>query len=80
MKLLTPKLDLVFKKLFATHPELLTGLLNAVLKLPPKRRITTVTVKNPQILPEEVTGKQIVLDVLATTANGNQYHIEMQAN
>ena len=80
MKLLTPKLDFVFKKLFATHPELLTGLLNAVLKLPRQRRITTVTVKNPQILATEVTGKQIVLDVLANAANGNQYHIEMQAS
>jgi predicted transposase/invertase (TIGR01784 family) len=79
MKLLTPKLDLVFKSLFTTDTELLTNLLNAVLKFPEPQRLTAVTVKNPQILNEDVTGKFIVLDVLATAADGRQYNIEMQA-
>jgi predicted transposase/invertase (TIGR01784 family) len=78
MKLLTPKLDLVFKKLFAGNPDILTDLLNSVLKLPKDRRIRTVEVKNPIVLPEEITQKYIVLDILATDESGFSYEIEMQ--
>ena len=52
--LLTPKLDLVFKMLFTKDDDLLTDLLNAVLNLSAEKRICTVKVLNPVILPETV--------------------------
>jgi len=76
--LLTPKLDLVFKKLFAENIGILINLLNAVLGLPKKQQIRSVEVRNPIILPEEITQKFIVLDVLVTDRMGLSYEIEMQ--
>ncbi len=78
-QLLTPKLDFVFKKLFATNPELLIDLLNTVLELPDNRQITAVTVKNPTILAEHITEKFIILDILAIDDRYRQYDIEMQS-
>jgi predicted transposase/invertase (TIGR01784 family) len=79
MRLLTPKSDLVFKKLLAENPDILTDLINSVLKLPAERRIRSVEVKNPVILPEEITRKFIVMDIMATDESGCGYDIEMQA-
>jgi predicted transposase/invertase (TIGR01784 family) len=78
-QLLTPKLDYVFKKLFTADQEILIDLLNTVLELPDNRQITAVTVKNPTILPEEITEKYIILDILAVDNRGYHYDIEMQA-
>lgn len=78
MTLLNPKLDIVFKKLFTSDTSLLTDLINAVLKLPKEQRIRSVEVKNPTVLPEEITQKYIVLDILAADKSGFQYEIEMQ--
>ena len=76
--LLPPKLDIVFKMLFTKDDDLLTDLLNAVLNLSSEKRIRTVKVLNPVILPETVRQKFIILDIRATDANGRQYDIEMQ--
>jgi predicted transposase/invertase (TIGR01784 family) len=76
--LLTPKLDLVFKMLFTKDDDLLTDLLNAVLNLSAEKRICTVKVLNPVILPETVRQKFIILDIRATDAGDRQYDIEMQ--
>ncbi|OQY58976.1 MAG: hypothetical protein B6245_08995, partial [Desulfobacteraceae bacterium 4572_88] len=76
--LLSPKIDIVFKKLFTQDTELLADLLNAVLDLPDDRQIESVEVKNPAILPEELTKKFIVLDIRATDNQKRRYDIEMQ--
>ena len=76
--LLTPKLDLVFKMLFTKDDDLLTDLLNAVLNLSAEKRICTVKVLNPAILPETVRQKYIILDIRATDESDRQYDIEMQ--
>ncbi|MDR2763613.1 MAG: Rpn family recombination-promoting nuclease/putative transposase, partial [Tannerella sp.] len=34
---LDPKNDLIFKRIFGTHPHLLTSFLNALMPLPPDR-------------------------------------------
>ncbi len=77
--LLTPKLDFVFKKLFCYDTGILTDLINSVLELPENRRICSVQIKNPIVLPEEITQKYIILDILATDESENIYEIEMQA-
>ena len=77
MQLLDPKNDFVFKKLFAQAPALLAELINAVRSTSPP--VQVLEVLNPVITPEELTGKFIVLDVLAEDAAGRRYNIEMQA-
>ena len=74
--LLDPKNDFVFKRLFAHRPELLADLINAVRSEHPPVEILEVL--NPRIDPAELTGKFIVLDVLARDPSGTLYGIEMQ--
>lgn len=76
MQLLDPKNDFVFKRLFADAPELLAALINAVRSTEPP--VEVLEVLNPRIEPEELSGKFIVLDVLAQDAQGRRYNIEMQ--
>lgn len=76
--LLTPKLDIVFKLLFTSDTELLIDLINSVLNLTGDRRIRSVEVKNPTVLPEEITKKFIILDIRAVDERQNQYDIEIQ--
>ncbi|MEI2417417.1 Rpn family recombination-promoting nuclease/putative transposase [Orrella sp. JC864] len=68
--------DLVFKTLFGRAPHLLSDLVNAVRHH--AAPIELVRVLNPTILPSELQGKQVVLDVLAQDANGWRYAVEMQ--
>jgi predicted transposase/invertase (TIGR01784 family) len=74
--LLDPKNDYVFKKLFAEAPALLAGLINDVRSDDPP--VEVVEVINPRIEPEEITGKFIVLDILAKDQQGHRYNIEIQ--
>ncbi len=53
-------------------------MINSVLKLSGNKRIASVTVKNPGILPDEITKKFVILDIRATDNNSNQYDIEIQ--
>ncbi len=78
MNLLTPKSDLVFKLLFTADTDLLVNLINSVLNLPEERIITSVEIKNPGIMPDEITKKFIILDIRASDNMGSYYDIEMQ--
>jgi len=74
--LLDPKLDLVFKRLFAESPDLLMDLINSVrISEPP---IVTLEILNPQVTPEDITKKLVVLDILARDASGQMLNVEMQ--
>ena len=74
--LLDPKIDFVFKRIFTAHPDALVHLINDL--RPDLPSITRITVLNPEITAEDLTGKNIVLDLLAEDAEGQQYNIEMQ--
>ena len=78
MKLLTPKLDLVFKLLFTNDLEILRDLVNAVLDFPEHQHIQSIQVKNPTILPGELAEKLIILDLQAIDDHERSYDIEMQ--
>lgn len=78
MPLLTPKLDLVFKLLFTQDTEMLLDLVNQSLVTPEPVHIQSLEVKNPTILPEELTAKFIILDILAHDEAQRRYDIEMQ--
>lgn len=75
-ELLDPTNDYVFKRLFAGAPELLVALINDL--RPDLPDIAAVEVLNPDIAPDELRGKHIVLDVLAQDADGHRYNIEIQ--
>jgi predicted transposase/invertase (TIGR01784 family) len=76
---LDPKLDVVFKLLFADerNRELLISLLAAVLE--PAQPIADVLVLNPDTPKETVVDKGAVLDVRVRLSDGTQANIEMQA-
>jgi predicted transposase/invertase (TIGR01784 family) len=77
--LLSPKLDLVFKQLFVQDNSLLLDLLNQVLSTYQYHTMTTLTIRNPQILPETIHEKFIILDVHAEDEFGRGYDVEMQS-
>jgi predicted transposase/invertase (TIGR01784 family) len=76
--LLDPKLDVVFKMLFAAEGNrpLLCALLSAVLE--PIVPITDVFVLNPEVSLRTVQEKGAVLDVRARLADGRHINVEMQ--
>jgi len=76
MRLLDPKNDYVFKRLFAVAPNLLTELINAVRS--EDEPLQVVEVLNPRIDPEDLAGKFIVLDILTKDRHGRLINVEMQ--
>ncbi|MGL5712987.1 MAG: Rpn family recombination-promoting nuclease/putative transposase [Paraclostridium sp.] len=77
-KLLNPKVDFVFKKIFGSdkHPDILISFLNAVLK--PKKEITKVETKNTEIDKSYIEDKFSRLDIKAITSNKEIINIEIQ--
>jgi predicted transposase/invertase (TIGR01784 family) len=73
-----PTNDFAFKKTYGSpfRTATLISLLNALLKLP--HPITSVTILNPFSIREFADDKLSVLDIRATDAFGNIYHVEMQ--
>ena len=76
LPLLDPTNDYVFKRLFAEAPGLLVALINDL--RPDLPDIASVHIRSPAIEPSELTGKYIVLDVLAQDAAGHCYNVEVQ--
>ena len=76
--LLNPKLDVVFKLMFASRRgrKALIALLNAALK--PASKITKVKVLNPEIPKILVDDKGTELDILAKLEDGTLIDVEMQ--
>ena len=77
-RLLNPKIDFVFKKIFGSekHPGVLISFLNAVLK--PKNNITDVEIKNTDIDKSYIEDKISRLDVKAVTSKNEIINIEIQ--
>ncbi len=77
-RLLNPKIDFVFKKIFGSeeNPKILIGFLNAVLK--PSIPIVDVEIKNTDIEKVHVEDKFSRLDVKARTSNKEIINIEIQ--
>ena len=77
-RILNPKIDFVFKKIFGSekHPGVLISFLNAVLK--PKNNITDVEIKNTDIDKSYIEDKFSRLDVKAVTSKNEIINIEIQ--
>ncbi|MEA3638825.1 MAG: Rpn family recombination-promoting nuclease/putative transposase [Lamprobacter sp.] len=75
-ELLDPKNDYVFFRVFSEEPELLVDLINAVrFQEPP---IIEVSLLDPRLTAERLSGKRLVLDLKAIDEQGQRYNVEMQ--
>jgi predicted transposase/invertase (TIGR01784 family) len=75
---LDPKADIVFKKIFGDHPQLLMSFLNAVLPLPPLAPIVSLTYLQNEQVPAIPTFKHTIADVKCKDAKGRVFIVEMQ--
>lgn len=77
-KILSPKVDFVFKRIFGNeqHLEVLISFLNAVLS--PKDIIKSVVLNNTNVEKNYIEDKFSILDIKATTDTGEIVNIEMQ--
>lgn len=76
MKLLDPKSDFLFKKLFAEHPSLLIDLLNSILPL--SDPITRIDYLSNELIPYEPDAKLSIVDVRCSDDHGRHFIVEMQ--
>jgi len=74
----SPKIDLVFRKLFGSeeNTDLLLSLINGVIDCQP--RLTDLTIKNPYNLATYVGDKTSIMDIKAVDTEGDWYNIEIQ--
>lgn len=56
-KYLSPKADLIFKKIFGEHPDLVMSLLNALLPLNDEQQIQSVEYLSPEMVPDNPAKK-----------------------
>jgi len=75
---LDPKSDLVFKKIFGGHPELLKSFLNAILPLPEDCQIMDLAYLPTENIPEIPGFKYTIVDVRCQDNYGRFFIVEMQ--
>ena len=80
MKYLDPKNDLIFKKVFGQHPDILRSFLNSMLPLPEGREIVELEYLSPEMIPETFLEKFTSVDVRCIDNFGRQFLVEMQMN
>jgi predicted transposase/invertase (TIGR01784 family) len=76
---LDPKNDLLFKKIFGEHKELLISFLNAFLPLEEGTEVTEIEYLSPEQVPETPLGKNSIVDVRCTDNKGRAFIVEMQS-
>lgn len=77
---LDPRNDVVFKKVFGEHPEILRSFLNAVLPLEPDRLIASLEYLPAEQVPVVPLLKNTIVDVRCRDQRGRQFIVEMQMN
>jgi predicted transposase/invertase (TIGR01784 family) len=75
---LDPKNDLVFKRIFGEHPDLLTSFLNALMPLEAGRRIESIEYLPPELVPDNPALKDSIVDVRCKDNRGRQFLVEVQ--
>jgi len=75
---LDPKADLVFKKIFGQHPDLIKSFLNNLLPLPEGRIIESIEYLSPEQTPRIPSMKNTIVDVKCTDQDGRIFIVEMQ--
>ncbi len=77
---LSPKSDLVFKRIFGEHPDLLISFLNAFLPLPRDCKIKSIAYLPTEHVPEIPGFKYTIVDVRCRDNKGRYFIVEMQMN
>ncbi len=80
MKYLDPKNDLIFKKVFGEHPDILRSFLNSMLPLAEGQEIVELEYLSPEMIPETFLEKFTAVDVRCKDNYGRQFLVEMQMN
>jgi len=75
---LDPKADVVFKKIFGEHPDLLKSFLNAVLPLPQDGKIVDLEYLSGEQVPVIPEFKATIVDVKCKDQHGRIFIVEMQ--
>jgi predicted transposase/invertase (TIGR01784 family) len=75
---LDPKNDLVFKKVFGDHPDLLISFLNALMPLPVGTEIKSLEYLPTELIPENPSKKYSVVDVRCKDNYDRHFIVEMQ--
>ena len=78
MRYLDPKNDLVFKKVFGGHANILLSFLNAMLPLEEGQIIQSIEYLPPEMVPEIPVIKNSIVDVRCKDNKGRQFIVEMQ--
>ena len=77
-RFLDPKSDVVFKKIFGQHPDLVKSFLNNILPLPEGHLIESVQYLTPEQTPRIPGMKNTIVDVKCTDQTGRIFIVEMQ--
>jgi len=77
-KFLDPKADIVFKKIFGQHPNLIKSFLNGILPLPEGRLIESIEYLTPEQSPRIPSMKNTIVDVKCTDQEDRIFIVEMQ--
>lgn len=77
-RFLDPKSDIVFKKIFGQHPDLVRSFLNGILPLPEGRLIESLEYLTPEQSPRIPSMKNTIVDVKCTDQEGRIFIVEMQ--
>ena len=80
MKYVDPKNDVIFKKIFGQHPNILRSFLNSMLPLPEGREIVELQYLSNEMVPETFLEKFTSVDVRCKDSAGRQFLVEMQMN
>jgi predicted transposase/invertase (TIGR01784 family) len=78
VRLLDVKSDVVFKKIFGQHPELIKSFLNGILPLPEGHLIKEIRYITPEQSPRIPYMKNTIVDVKCTDEQGRIFIVEMQ--
>ncbi len=77
---LDPKADVVFKKIFGEHPNLLISFLNAVLPLAPNSPIVELSYLPYEQIPQIPEFRRTIADAKCKDSKGRVFIVEMQMN
>jgi len=78
IRYLDPKVDLIFRRIFGEHPDLLINFLNAVMPLPADRMIIEIEYLPSELMPATPLKKYSIVDVRCKDNHHRQFIIEMQ--
>ena len=78
MRYLDPKNDLIFKRIFGEHPDILLSFLNAVLPLNDDKQIVALEYLPAELVPVIPGLKNSIVDVRCKDKTGRQFIVEMQ--